>query len=116
MFNELKQWREERGLDGLQSDKAKHFSFITEEVSEGLRAENVYDVIDAYADIIVFAINAIEQTGFYAEKVMAETLKEINSRKGAINNETKKWEKYKDDYHKSLWYKAEYSKCEKNND
>ena len=39
---------------------------------------------------------------------MDETLKELNSRKGKFNPETKKWEKFKDDYHKSLWYSANY--------
>ena len=113
MFNVLTEWREDRGLNGIMADKTKHFSFITEEVSEGLRAESVYEVIDAYCDIIVFAVNAIEQSGFNAEIAMNETLKEIGSRKGAMNAETKKWEKFKDDYHKALWYKADYSKAEK---
>ena len=110
MFNKLKQWREERCLF-LQVDKTKHFGYICEEVSEGLRAESIDEVIDAYADIVVFAINAIEQHGYNAELVLGETIKEIESRKGEINPETKKFEKFKDDYHKSLWYSADYSKC-----
>lgn len=112
MFKKLKEWREERGLF-LQSDKTKHFGYICEEVSEGLRAEHIEDVIDAYADIIVFAINAIEQHGYNAEMVMNETIKEIASRKGQIDPITKKWEKYKDEYSVSNWVKADYSKCAK---
>lgn len=110
MFNRLKKWREERGL-GIMPDKTKHFAFIAEEVSEGLRADSVYDVIDAYGDIIVFCINGIEQSGFDAEIVMDEIIKEIDSRKGSINPETKKFEKFKDEYHQSLWYKADFSKA-----
>ena len=112
MFRKLKEWREERGLF-LQSDKTKHFGYICEEVSEGLRAGSEHDVVDAYADIIVFAINAIEQHGYDAELVMDETIKEIESRKGEINPETKKFEKFKDEYHQSLWHKADYSKCKR---
>lgn len=112
MFRKLKEWREERGLF-LQPDKTKHFGYICEEVSEGLRADSEHDVVDAYADIIVFAINAIEQHGYDAEIVMLETIKEIESRRGKINPETKKFEKFKDDYHQSLWYKADYSGCKR---
>ena len=112
MFEKLKKWREERGLD-IMPDKTKHFAFIAEEMSEGLRASHIDDVVDAYGDIIVFCVNAIEQSGFDAEIVMDEIIKEIDSRKGAINPETQKFEKFKDDYHQSLWYKADFSKAKK---
>lgn len=114
MLNRLKQWREERGLF-LQADKTKHFGYICEEVSEGLRAESEHDVVDAYADIVVFAINAIEQHGYDAELVMSETIKEIESRKGEINPITKKFEKYKDEHSVSKWVKADYSRCKRDN-
>lgn len=110
LFGELKVWRQDRGLY-LQPDKTKHFAYINEEISEGLRAESIYDVIDSYCDIIVFAINGIEQHGFDAEMCMVETLKEISSRTGSIDPITKKFEKDKSPEAVSKWYKADYSKC-----
>jgi len=42
----------------------KEFSFIAEELSEGLRANTVEDKIDALADIIVFATGTIKKSGY----------------------------------------------------
>ncbi len=68
-----------------------------------------YDKVDAFNDIIVFAVGAIMKLGYDPMKTSVETLREINSRKGEIVNG--KFEKYKDDKHKALWYKADYSNC-----
>ena len=53
----------------------------------------------------------IEDMGYDYFKCMDETLKEIESRKGAFNNDTGKWEKFKDEESMKLWYKADYTKC-----
>ena len=53
----------------------------------------------------------IENMNFNYDKCMEETLKEIESRKGALNPDTGKWEKFKDEDSKKLWYKASYESC-----
>ena len=53
----------------------------------------------------------IDNMGYDYFKCMEETLKEIESRKGAFNPESGKWEKFKDDESKKLWYKANYESC-----
>ena len=69
-----------------------------------------HDMVDAFADIIVFCVGAIMKLGFDPEIVLEEAAKEINSRKGVITNG--KFEKYLDDKSKSEWYKADYRKAE----
>jgi len=55
----------------------------------------------------------IEDMGYDFKKCMDETLKEIESRTGAFNKESGKWEKFKTKEAKTLWYSADYSKCKK---
>lgn len=167
IFNRLENWRKERGLDlsqGFGFDLDKQVSFITEEVTEYLRAENEYEEVDALCDIMVFCINGssllvdpksryefvdinsdvsiydifeqlssiksmgdqthhsffncidtcrviLRDMGYDLNKCMDETLKEIESRRGGFNSISGKWEKFKDEESKKLWYKADYSKC-----
>ena len=128
MFEELKKWREERGLENKVGNIELN---IYEELLELMGTpkdlirdlkidfeKNIlpysYDIpisekIDALSDIRVFAINATEAYGYDAEKTMDETIKEISSRTGAFNPSTQKWEKFKTDEAKSKWYKADYS-------
>ena len=68
-----------------------------------------HESIDYLNDIIVFAVGAILKQGYDPELTLAETIKEINSRKGKIVNG--KFEKFTDEKSKSNWYKADYSKC-----
>lgn len=109
IFKRLKVWREERGLDKTTYSKVKHAGFIAEELTELLKVNTIEDELDAYCDEIIFCINAIEDAGFNASKCIDETLKEIESRKGEIRNG--KFEKFKDEKHKALWYKADYPSC-----
>ena len=53
----------------------------------------------------------IEDMGYDYFKCMDETLKEVESRKGAFNPESGKWEKFKDEESQKLWYKADYNSC-----
>lgn len=110
MFNSLKQWREERGLENTVGDIVSN---LLEELTELSRAYNQDEAIDALCDIIVFSVNAIEAKGYDAEKCMQETLKEIHSRKGAFNPNSGKWEKFKDEESKKQWYKANYKVCKR---
>jgi len=106
MFNELKEWREERGL---QNKVGNIEANIAEELTELLRATTVEDKIDALCDMIVFSVNAIEAMGYDAEIAMRETIKEISSRKGDFNPELNKWQKFKTPEAMALWYSANYN-------
>ena len=53
----------------------------------------------------------IYQLGFALDKVMLETVKEISSRTGAMDESTGKWTKFTTPEAKALWYKADYSTC-----
>ena len=108
MFESLKQWREERGLQNTVGNIAGN---LCEELTELLRASTVEDEIDALCDMVVFAINAIEAKGYDAEICMEETLKEIHSRKGDFNHELNKWQKFKTPEAMALWYSADFSKA-----
>lgn len=61
--------------------------------------------------IIRMCFTMIEDMGYYFKQCMEETLKEIESRKGALNHDTGKWEKFKDEESMKLWYKANYESC-----
>lgn len=172
ILNRLEIWRKERGLDksqGFEFDLNSQVSFLTEEITEYLRAKNDSDRVDALCDLSIFSLNAIngldnnyddlfsetyhkaKRINFYSIanildrlpymfrkgdyfkfnfmdiveisrwmiedmnydyfKCMDETLKEVESRKGVFNPDTGKWEKFKDDESKKLWYKANYESC-----
>lgn len=170
IIKRLELWRKERQLDksqGFVFDLDKQVSFLTEEITEYLRAKDDHERVDALCDLTVFSINAIngidndysdifsstycmqkknyhianiidrlpylfkckqngkynfvdiiemckymiENLGFNYDLCMNETLLEIESRKGAFNNETGKWEKFKDEESMKLWYKANYESC-----
>jgi hypothetical protein len=136
IFNDLKRWREERHITGY--DHYIQVSNIVEETLElmytpksvaikqlqrDIMEHYVDDTtneekIDAYCDLIVFSINAIELLGYDAKMAMKETIKEISSRKQNPAQQTiwlkwgydnTKWEKDKNQPKEEL-YKANYSK------
>lgn len=65
--------------------------------------------VDAYNDIIVFAVGAIMKLGYDPRCTLEEVSGEINSRTGTMRNG--KFEKHLSAEAKSNWYKADYSKC-----
>jgi hypothetical protein len=67
------------------------------------------EIVDAYGDIIVFAMGAIMKLGYDPKLVLKEISKEINSRTGSIING--KFEKDLSDQAKEKWYKANFSTC-----
>jgi len=129
MYEELKKWREERGLEKtvgnielniyeellelMGIDNKKEIEFLKDKFKDEFGhlfgKAPIYIQIDALDDLKVFATNAIEAHGYDAEKTMNETIKEISSRKGEYNPNTQKWEKFKTEEAKKLWYKADYS-------
>ena len=63
------------------------------------------------SSIASISASMIDSMGYDFEKCMEETLKEIESRTGAFNETTGKWEKFKTEEAKAKWYKADYSWC-----
>lgn len=127
MFEKIVKWNEERGLIERGFDHSKEASFILEELLEstgnydsitareramGYANEIVGDahakevqIVDAMADIIVFATGAIAKNGYNPSKVMDEVYKEINSRTGKLIDG--KFVKDKD----AKVYEADFSTC-----
>lgn len=116
ILDQINAWANERGLLNIEWDKTAHASFIAEELSEFLRAKNGNEEMDALCDIIVFAANAMRIRGYDPNVAMEETLKEINSRTGAFNPATGKWEKFKTPEAMALWYAADYDKAKLKNE
>jgi len=106
MFQKIVEWNRERGILQLEFNQVKETSFIVEELLEStghydsvsarekalvLAADIVgtpdtspEQIVDAYADIIVFATGAMAKLGYDPSKVMEEVYKEIHSRTGEM--------------------------------
>lgn len=109
-FGKIRKWNEERGLlkTPEQYNHKNEVSFIVEELIEGtkdvesikarklakiftwfiLRVPGVQStrtmMVDAFADIIVFATGAIYKLGYNTDKVMKEVQKELDDRTGKM--------------------------------
>lgn len=130
MFKKIEGWNEERGLIKRGFNHVKETSFIVEELLEstgeydsetardkamtyaeeivGDKTSEPEHVVDAMADIIVFATGAIAKLGYDSSKVMDEVFKEIDSRKGSLVEG--KFVKDLD----AVMYKADLGVCKKN--
>lgn len=106
MFQKIVEWNRERGILKLDFNHVKETSFIVEELLEstghydsvtardkatelaqeivGTPDASPEQVVDAWADIIVFATGAMAKLGYDPSKVMEEVYKEINSRTGEM--------------------------------
>lgn len=86
--------------------------FKNEEVSFrnlfGANCSDSNDAVDAYCDIIVYAVGAIMKLGYDPEHALVECCKEIEDRTGKYNPEAGKWVKSKP---KPNAYKADYSRA-----
>ncbi len=131
ILQKLVEWNKERLLLESEFNQEKEISFIVEELLESTgehdsisarpTAEkiakeivketntNKEQVVDAFADIIVFATGVIAKQGYSPDKVMEEVFKEINSRKGKVMEG--KFVKDKN----IKFYKADFSKCKLKN-
>ena len=69
----------------------------------------VEEMIDALCDIQVFAGGDVLKLGYDNEECLSEVAKEINSRTGEIIEG--KFQKYKTQEAKALWYKATFKNC-----
>lgn len=106
MFEKIVAWNNERGLIAKGFTHEKEVSFIIEELLESTgnydslsardeamemaqkitadSQNNPDQIIDAFADIIVFATGAMAKLGYNPSNVMNEVYKEINSRTGTL--------------------------------
>lgn len=110
-FLRIKAWSDERLITQQEPDRNGFSAMIVEELGEFLEAKDANGRIDAMADIIVFAYGEIAKYGYDGDKVMDEVIKEINSRTGAYNPDTKKWQKDRSPEAQAMWYTADFSSC-----
>lgn len=85
------------------------YSFDVGSTDEEYKKDPEHCAVDAYADIIVFAVGAIMKLGYDPQRVIKEVGKEINSRIGEIVDG--KFQKDTSDKAKAEWYKADYSQA-----
>lgn len=127
ILTKIVEWNKERGLIERGFNHKKEASFIIEELLESTgnydslsaqenvdtytneiitdTPENTEILVDAWADIIVFATGAIAKLGYDPKAVMDEVYKEINSRTGTLIDG-----KFVKDPNAKI-YKAELAKC-----
>jgi hypothetical protein len=110
-FERIKEWSDERLITQNTPDRNGFVSMIVEELGEFLEAKTDDGRVDAMADIIVFAYGEIAKYGYHGDKVMAEVIKEISSRTGAYDPNTKKWQKDKSPEAQAKWYTADFTNC-----
>ena len=79
----------------------------TKDVINYQESPDVNEEVDAYGDVIVFAVGAISKLGYDPEKVLIEIGKEINSRVGEMING--KFEKDTSPGARANWYKANFT-------
>lgn len=111
-FQRIKEWSDERLITQQEPDRNGFISMIVEELGEFLESgDNIEGRVDAMADIIVFAYGELAKYGYDGDKVMDEVIKEISSRVGAYNPDTKKWQKDKSPQAQAKWYSANFTNC-----
>jgi predicted HAD superfamily Cof-like phosphohydrolase len=102
-------------IEELMESTGKEDSLSARELAEkkadvilaGSKNTNKEEIVDAFADIIVFATGSIAKLGYNPEKVMDEVLKEIESRTGKMIDG-----KFVKDPNPEM-YKADFSKAKK---
>ena len=130
VINAIKKWQIDRNLASQPYNPRTEIKNITEELLEAIGCkddditkwiteeimmhENILEPpiedekVDAYCDIIVFAIGAILKLGYEPNLALKETVKEINSRGGSMGPDGK-WIKEITGNE----YKANYSVCKR---
>jgi NTP pyrophosphatase (non-canonical NTP hydrolase) len=130
-LGKIVEWNESRGLikTPQEFDLVTDMSFITEELLEastGLKSEEAREkakalailindknhestpeqMVDAFCDIIVFAVGSVRKLGYNPDIAMAEVQREIDSRVGEIKDG--KFVKDKSPEAKANWYTANF--------
>lgn len=101
LFSKVK----ESNVSYYGKDFTKEITLVLQKIVDGELTEA------SIIDILNICFDTIESMDYNIDKTLEETHLEINSRLGAWNEEVKKWKKFTDDHHKSLWIKADYSKA-----
>jgi len=96
-------------MTGYKSDSARRMSIVMYDLYFKNATYMGTELVDAFADIIVFSTGALLKLGYDPEKVMNEVIKEINSRTGEIING--KFVKCKTPECQAKWYKADFEKA-----
>lgn len=74
------------------------YDMISSELREFCTAAALKDedeIVNALCDIVVLAVGGLHKLGYDPSIALAETVREIRSRVGSINDKTGKWEKDK---------------------
>ena len=107
-INQIVDFNVDRNL--VSFDSKLEYNMLFEELQEFMMAaaqEDEHEMVDGLCDVIVVAVGAIYKLGYYPDAALLETVREISSRKGAINQETGKWQKDLNQDPSTL-YKADY--------
>ena len=90
MFQQIRDWAEERGLYKSGDTKTQYLKLIEEagELSEGLLKNNQDEVIDAIGDMVVVLTNLAHQRGVHIETCISSAYNEIQNRTGKMINGT----------------------------
>lgn len=133
MIDRIVQWQRDRELDKMPYNHENEVTNILEELiesdgydtsevarelidtfkNEEVNFRNLFsvncrdgdDAVDAYCDIIVYAVGAILKLGYDPSRALLECCKEIEDRTGKYNPEIGKWQK---ELPKPNAYKANY--------
>ena len=107
-LGKIVKWNNDRGLIEKGFDHKNEISFVVEELIEGHsdmeskkarkcakfigwiirmvpgKIPSKEDIVDSFADIIVFAVGAIAKLGYNPDLVMKEVQKELDDRTGSM--------------------------------
>ena len=126
IINRVENWNKVRGLDLLPFNRTSETKMLLEELLElnGIENSGMLDSlvaqitagppvpedekVDALCDIIVVAIGSLIKLGYDPTLAMDETIKEIDSRTGALDKTSGKFIKDTSQEAMSLRYTAQY--------
>lgn len=96
----------------MNSEEAREMAELMAEqiVSQSTKTISREQIVDAAADIKVFATGLIRKVGYDPDIVMDEVITEIESRKGSIQGG--KFTKDKSPEAQEKWYKADFTKAD----
>lgn len=112
----LELWAEERGFNSQSPSREGLTTNVVEELGEWIEAwkqNDEHEKVDALSDIIVFCSTELLKMGYDPEKVVKETYREIQSRRGSWNSEGTKWVKDESPEAKASWIKSDYTNCKR---
>ena len=90
MFQQIRDWADQRGLYDSGDTKTQYMKLMEEagELAEALLKDNQPEVIDAIGDMVVVLTNLAEQRGVHIETCISSAYNEIQNRTGKMINGT----------------------------